>query len=135
MNQKSEFLLYSASNEDVKIEVLLEDQTIWLTIDKIAKLLETSKQNINYHFQNIFKENEIDKNSTVKEISITQKEENKKNSKELEFYNLDAIIAVGCRINSHKATQFRIWAIKILKEYRIKNNQKQTPHSPMSVFD
>jgi hypothetical protein len=118
--KESEFLLYSSDNGDVKIEVFLKDENIWLTLNKIAELFETSKQNISYHFQNIFKENELDKNSTVKEILTVQKEGGREVSRDLEFYNLDAIIAVGYRVNSFRATQFRIWAIKTLKEYIIK---------------
>ena len=68
--KESEFLLYSSDSGDVKIEVFLKDENIWLTLNKIAELFETSKQNISYHFQNIFKENELDKNSTVKEILV-----------------------------------------------------------------
>ena len=118
--KESEFLLYKSDNGDVKIEVFLKDENIWLTLNKIAELFETSKQNISYHFQNIFKENELDKNSTVKEILTVQKEGGREVSRDLEFYNLDAIIAVGYRVNSFRATQFRIWAIKTLKEYIIK---------------
>lgn len=118
--EKSEFLLYSSDNGAIKIDVFLKDENIWLTLNKIAELFETSKQNISYHFQNIFKENELDKNSTVKEILTVQKEGNREVSRDLEFYNLDAIIAVGYRVNSKRATQFRIWATKILKEYIIK---------------
>lgn len=118
--KESEFLLYSSDSGDVKIEVFLKDENIWLTLNKIAELFETSKQNISYHFQNIFKENELDKNSTVKEILTVQKEGDREVTRDLEFYNLDAIIAVGYRVNSYRATQFRIWAIKTLKEYIIK---------------
>jgi hypothetical protein len=117
---KSEFLLYKTDNGEVKVDVLLQNENIWLTLNKIAELFETSKQNVSYHFQNIFEEGELDKNSTVKEILTVQTEGNREISRKLEFYNLDSIIAVGYRVNSKRATQFRIWATKQLKEFIIK---------------
>lgn len=118
--KESEFLLYSSDNGDVKIEVFLKDETVWLTLNKIAELFETTKQNISYHFQNVFESGELDKKATVKEILTVQKEGNREVSRELEFYSLDAIIAVGYRVNSKRATNFRIWATKTLREYIIK---------------
>ncbi len=118
--KESEFLLYSSDNGDVKIEVFLKDETVWLTLNKVAELFETTKQNISYHFQNVFESGELDKKATVKEILTVQKEGNREVSRELEFYSLDAIIAVGYRVNSKRATNFRIWATKTLREYIIK---------------
>jgi hypothetical protein len=100
---KSEFLLYKTDNDEVKVDVLLQNENIWLTLNKIAELFETSKQNISYHFQNIFSEGELDKSSTVKEILTVQNEGNREVSRQLEFYNLDAIIAVGYRVNLKKS--------------------------------
>jgi hypothetical protein len=118
--QKSEFIFYTSPNGDIKIEVFLADETIWLTINKMAELFDSTKQNISYHLQNIYKERELDKKSTVKEILTVQEEGNRKINRKLEYYNLDAIIAVGYRVNSKRATQFRIWATQILKNYIIK---------------
>lgn len=124
MNNKLEkfnnFVIFKTESGKVNIDVFFKDDNLWLTLNKIAELFETSKQNISYHFQNIFKEGELDKNSTVKEILTVQNEGGRGVSRNLEFYNLDAIISVGYRVNSHQATQFRIWATQILKEYTIK---------------
>ena len=118
--EKSEFLLYSSDNGDVKLDVLLKNENIWLTQKKIAELFNTDRTVITKHLNNIFDDSELDKNSTSAKIAQVQKEGNREVSRRLEFYNLDAIIAVGYRVNSKRATQFRIWATKILKEYIIK---------------
>lgn len=114
MNNDLEFLIYKTPEEDVIINAVLQDETLWLTQKGMAKLFDTSKQNISYHINNCFNEGELDKNSVVKEILTTADDD--KNYKTY-FYNLDAIISVGYRINSHRATQFRIWATNVLKEY------------------
>lgn len=118
--KQSEILIYTAPHGDVKIEVYLQDETVWLTINKISELFDTSKQNVSYHLQNVYSEGELQKKPTVKEILTVQKEGNREVSRSLEYYNLDAIISVGYRISSEKATQFRIWATKTLKEYIVK---------------
>ena len=86
----------------------------------MSELFECSTDNIGLHLKNIFEEDELDKNLTTEKISVVRKEGNRNVKRELEFYNLDAIIAVGYRVNSKKATKFRIWATKILKDYMIK---------------
>jgi hypothetical protein len=118
--QKSEFIFYTSPNGDIKIEVFLADETIWLTQKKMAKLFDVTPQNITIHLKNIFETNELDRNSTCKEFLQVQKEGDRKINRKLEYYNLDAIIAVGYRVNSKRATQFRIWATQILKNYIIK---------------
>ncbi len=118
--EKSEFLLYQSDNGDVKIDVFLQDETIWLTQKKMSELFDVDRTVITKHLNNIFDDRELDKNSTSAKITQVQKEGNRNVARDLEFYNLDAIIAVGYRVNSKKATQFRIWATKILKEYIIK---------------
>lgn len=117
---QSNFLFYRGEDGAVKIEVIIEDETVWLPLNRIAELFGTSKQNVSYHLQNIFKEGELDRNATVKEILTVQQEGNREVSRNIEYYNLDAIISVGYRINSAQATRFRIWATKTLKEYMIK---------------
>jgi len=112
-----EILLYKTANQDIKLEVLIQNETIWLTQIKISELFGTTKQNVGQHFKNIFDENELDKNSVVKDFFTTASDGKKYKTK---HYNLDAIISVGYRVNSQKATQFRIWATKVLKEYIIK---------------
>lgn len=114
---KNDMLIYISKDGKIKVDVNLENESIWMSQDMMAKLYDTKKQNISYHLNNIFKERELYKNSVVKEFLTTANDN--KNYKVL-YYSLDAIIAVGYRINSKKATEFRIWATRILKEYMIK---------------
>ncbi len=115
-----DFLIYRDSNGDVKVSVMLINNDLWLTKNLMAELFDTSKRNIGIHLQNIYSDNELDENSTRKEIFLLQKEGNREVNRQVMIYNLDSIIAVGYRVNSKKATNFRIWATKILKEYMIK---------------
>lgn len=117
---ESQFLMYTSPKGEVKIEVVFKDETVWLTLNKIADLFGTSKQNISYHIKNIYQENELHREATVKEILTVQDEGGRAVKRSLEYYNLDAIIAIGYRVNSFKATQFRIWATQTLKEFIIK---------------
>lgn len=116
----SEILLYRTPNDEFRVEVLLRDDTIWLPQTKIAELFGTTKQNISAHFQNIFDEGELDREATVKKFLTVRQEGSREVKREIEHYNLDAIISVGYRVNSTQATQFRIWATTILKEYVVK---------------
>ena len=119
MNE-SNILLYETDEGKINVDVILKDETIWLTQKSMSELFECSTDNIGLHLKNIFEEDELDKNLTTEKISVVRKEGNRNVKRELEFYNLDAIIAVGYRVNSKKATKFRIWATKILKDYMIK---------------
>ncbi len=119
-DEMAEFLLYTAPNGDIKVEVFLHNENIWLTQNRIADLFGVAKSTISEHFSNIFESEELEKNATVRDFRTVQIEGNREISRNLEFYNLDAIIAVGYRVNSKRATQFRIWATKTLKEYIIK---------------
>jgi hypothetical protein len=119
-DHKSNFLFYRGDDGSVKIEVILQDETVWLPLNRIAELFGTSKQNISYHLQNIYKEKELERKATVKEILTVQQEGDREVSRNIEYYNLDAIISVGYRVNSAQATRFRVWATKTLKEYLIK---------------
>ena len=116
MNE-SNILLYETDDGKINVDVILKDETIWLTQKSIADLFECSSDNISLHLKNIFKENELDRNSTTEKISVVQKEGKRNVNRKLEFYNLDAIIAVGYRVNSTRATQFRIWATNVLREH------------------
>lgn len=107
----------SRNNENISVEVLYDNEDFWLTQKYMSKLFNVSENNITYHLQNIFKTKELDEKSTTQKIRVVQKEGNRKVSRELNFYNLDAIIAVGYRVNSKEATDFRIWATNVLKEY------------------
>jgi hypothetical protein len=119
-NTFSEFLLYRDANNDVKVEVYIMNETIWLTQAKMAELFDVQIPAINKHLKNIYDEYELLKDSTISILEIVQKEGKRSIKRKVEFYNLDAIIAVGYRVNSKKATMFRIWATKVLKEYIIK---------------
>ncbi len=118
MNQdNNKILIYTSDDGQVKIEVRLEDENVWLTQNAMAELFNTTKQNISLHIKNIFEEKELDKNSVVKENLTTASDGKKYKTK---FYNLDLIISVGYRVKSIRGTQFRIWANKLIKEYLIK---------------
>lgn len=119
-NTEHQFLLYTTPDEEIKVSVFLKDENIWLTQQMIADIFWVAKSTISEHFSNIFWSGELDKNSTVRNFRTVQKEGNREVSRDLEFYNLDAIISVWYRVNSHRATQFRIWATKQLKEFIIK---------------
>ena len=116
-NRDSEILMYQTEDGQTKIDVRMEDETVWLTQSQMAELFQTTKQNVSLHINNCFKEGELDKNSVVKEYLTTALDGKAYNTK---HYNLDVIISVGYRIKSHRGTQFRIWATQRLKEYLIK---------------
>lgn len=119
-NSFTEFLLYTTPNGKVKVEIFLRNENIWLTQAKIAELFGTERSVVTKHLQNIFQEGELDKNLTCAKIAQVQNEGQRQVSRDIEFYNLDAIVSVGYRVNSAQATQFRIWATERLKEYIIK---------------
>jgi hypothetical protein len=113
----SEIILYTTPKGDVKIEVFLQDETVWLTQRAMGELFGVETHTVNYHLKEIFKSNELEEDSVIRKIRITAADGKKYLTN---FYNLDAIISVGYRVNSHQATQFRIWATKTLKEFIIK---------------
>ncbi|PIU68561.1 hydroxyacid dehydrogenase [candidate division WWE3 bacterium CG06_land_8_20_14_3_00_42_16] len=113
----SQIILYQAPDGQTKIEVKLQDETVWLIQAQMAELFQTTKQNVSLHIKNIFSEKELDENSVVKEYLTTAVDGKKYSTL---YYNLDLIISVGYRINSHRGTQFRIWATKQLREYIVK---------------
>ena len=116
-NELTEFLLYTSPDGDVKVEAFLHNENIWLTQKRIGELFGVVKSTISEHLTNIFESKELDKNSVVRKFRTTASDGKKY---EVKFYNLDAILSVGYRVNSSRATQFRIWANKVLKEYIIK---------------
>lgn len=116
----TKFLLYTTPNGKVKVEIFLRNETVWLTQAKIAELFDVERSVVTKHLQNIFHEDELDKNATCAKIAQVQTEGQRQVTRTVEFYNLDAIISVGYRVNSAQATHFRIWATQILKEYIIK---------------
>ena len=118
--QTFEILLYTAPEGNSHIEVFYEEETFWLSQKKMAELFGVEIPTINYHLKEIFKTNELDEKATIRNFLIVQKEGTRQVSREIDFYNLDAIIAVGYRVNSIEATRFRIWSTKTLREFIIK---------------
>ena len=117
MSKEIQFLIYNAPNEDVKTKALIKDDTLWLTQRGMAELFDTTADNIGLHLKNIYAEQELITEATAEDFSVVQTEGNRNVERTVKIYNLDVIIAVGYRVNSKKATSFRIWATKILKEY------------------
>ena len=114
------FLMYTSKEENISVNVVVKDETIWLTQKAMAELFGVGIPAISKHLKNIFDEGELDRFSTISILEIVQKEGNRNIKRDTEFFNLDAIISVGYRVNSQKATKFRIWATGVLKEYMIK---------------
>ncbi len=119
-SQFSDIIFYSSSDGNVHVEVFFGDETCWLSQKRMAELFGKDVRTINDHLKNIFDEGELRPEATIRKIRIVQKEGSRDVSRDVDYYNLDAIIAVGYRVTSHQATQFRIWATKTLKEFIIK---------------
>ena len=120
MNKEHEIVLYQIDKTNICVSVFFHEETFWLTQKAMAELFDCSTDNISLHLKNIFREEELDEKLTTEFFSVVQKEGNRNVSRNVKCYNLDAIIAVGYRVNSKKATRFRQWATKTLKEYIIK---------------
>ena len=114
---ENKIIIYQTQDGQTKIDVRLENETVWLTQNQMAELFQTTKQNVSSHIKNIFEEGELSENSTVKDYLTVQQEGNRKVSRNISYYNLDVIISVGYRVKSLRGTQFRIWATQVLKEY------------------
>ena len=119
-DDKKELIIYETPNGKLDIQLDLENETIWLTQRLIAQLFECSTDNVGVHLKNIYEAGELEENRTTEFFSVVQKEGNRNVNREIKHYNLDAIISVGYRVNSTKATKFRQWATQTLKEYIIK---------------
>ena len=117
MNKELQFLIYSTPEENVLVDVVVKDENIWVTQKAMAELFGVKVPAISKHLKNIFEEGELQQKSTISKMEIVQSEGTRNIKRLVDFYNLDAIISVGYRVNSHKATKFRIWATQILKEY------------------
>jgi len=113
----SNIILYETPQGKISVSVRFEDETFWLTQKAMAELFGVESHTITYHLKEIYKTGELDEMATTRKIRVVQKEGNREVNRELDFYNLDAIIAVGYRVNSKQATQFRIWATQTLKEF------------------
>lgn len=119
-NDQGNIVIYQSEDGLVKLKTKLDGDTVWLSIDQMADLFDKDKSTISRHLKNIFEEKELDKKSTVAFFATVRNEGTRLVERNIEFYNLDAIISVGYRVNSSRATAFRIWATKILREYIIK---------------
>jgi hypothetical protein len=116
-NQQSDFLLYTSTDGRIKVDAVLQDENIWLTQKAMGELFGKERSVITKHIKNIFSSGELEEKSNVQKMHFGHSD------KPIKFYNLDAIISVGYRVNSYQATQFRIWATKTLKEYIIKGGK------------
>jgi len=117
MNE-NKIAIYKSDNS-VQLEVLMENETVWLTQQQLAELFQSSRTNVVEHIKHIYEEGELDENTTCRKIRQVRKEGSRSVARELPFYNLDLIISLGYRIKSHVATQFRQWATQVLKSYLI----------------
>lgn len=116
-NLKDLIIYQSQNKKNVSVEVLYDNEDFWLTQKSMSKLFDVEVNTVNYHLKEIFETHELEENRTIRKIRTVQKEGNREVSREISFYSLDAIIAVGYRVNSKQATDFRIWATNTLKEY------------------
>ena len=134
----SEILIYQNPDGNIKIDVRLEDETVWLTQTQICSLFQKSKATISEHIKNVFEEEELDVEATVRNFRTVQIEGNRNVERDIDYYNLDVIISVGYRVKSVQGTQFRIWATQRLKEYIIKgfalNDERFKSGTSMNYF-
>ncbi|MFA5888214.1 MAG: virulence RhuM family protein [Candidatus Nanoarchaeia archaeon] len=119
-NSTAEFLIFTAQSGEECIEVKYAEGTVWLSQKMMAKLFEVAIPTINEHLKNIYQNKELEESSTIRKFRIVQNEANRSVQRDIDFYNLDAIISLGYRVNSYRAAQFRIWATKVIKEFAIK---------------
>ena len=117
---KNEIVIYQPDDVSFRIDVRIEDETVWLSQAQMAELFQSTKQNISLHINNIYKEGELEKESTVKDYLTVQSEGKRQVKRKITIYNLDVIISVGYRVKSQQGTRFRIWATKVLKDYLLK---------------
>lgn len=117
MPNEIQFVLYNIDKEDVYVKVAIKDDTIWVTQRGMAELFDCSADNISLHLKNIYQDGELQESATAEDFSVVQNEGSREVSRNIKFYNLDAIISVGYRVNSRRATQFRIWATNVLREF------------------
>ena len=140
VSSKGQFLVYETEDGQVKIDVRLEDETVWLTQQLMVELFQSSQQNISHHVRSIYEEGELAPESTHKKYLSVRREGNREVKRLLDYYNLDMIISVGYRVKSHVATRFRIWATQRLREFIIKgfvldDERLKNPDQPFDYFD
>jgi len=137
---KGQFLIYQAEDGALKLDVRLEDETVWLSQKLLAQLFQKDVRTVNHHIQSVYEEGELDPSSTIRKFRIVQTEGKREVTRIIEYYNLDMIISVGYRVKSHVATRFRIWATQRLKEYIIKgftldDERLKNPDLPFDYFE
>jgi hypothetical protein len=137
---EGQFLVYQTEDGKLKIDVKFQDETVWLSLNQMAELFQTTKQNVSLHIRNVFDEGELNREATVKESLTVQQEGDRNVKRQVEFYNLDVIISVGYRVKSHRGTQFRIWATQRLREYIVKgfvldDERLKNPDQPFDYFE
>ncbi len=140
MTNNSQIIIYQNESGEVKLDVRFDGDTVWLTQKMMAELFDVTPKTISEHLGNIYKEGELIESSTIRNFRVVQTEGVRDVSREITFYNLDAIISVGYRVNSTRATQFRIWATKTLKEYIVKgfvldDERLKNPDLPFDYFE
>ena len=132
--KKNEIILFE--NQGVKLEVNLKDETVWLNLEQMTELFNRDKSVLSRHINNIYKEGELDRNSTVAKFATVQNESGRTVTRNIEYYNLDVIISVGYRVKSKEGTKFRQWANKVLKDYMLKGyavNQKRLEYLEKTI--
>jgi hypothetical protein len=129
-NSTAEFLIFTTQSGENTIEVRVENETVWLTQKLMAELFQVSVPTVNEHLNNIFKQEEISREATIRKFRIVQTEGGRQVNREVDFYNLDAIISVGYRVNSLRATQFRQWATSVLRDFAIITPARLPMRSP-----
>jgi len=136
---KGEILIYQNTEGNIKIDVRLEEETVWLTQDQMATLFGKGRSTITEHIGNVYEEGELEQNSTSRKFRLVRKEGTREVEREIDYYNLDVIISVGYRVKSPQGTQFRIWATQRLKEYIIKgfalNDDRFKSGNSMNYFN
>jgi hypothetical protein len=140
MESNSQIIIYQTEDGRTKIDVRLEKETVWLSQRMMAELFQSTVPNINMHIKNIYEEGELNAQATIQDFLIVQQEGNREVSRHVDFYNLDVIISVGYRIQSHVATRFRQWATQHIREYIVKgfvldDERLKNPDVPFDYFD
>ncbi len=120
MNENFRFLMYRSAEQEISVNAVIRDETVWLTQKAMAELFGCTPDNISLHLKNIFADGELEEGATAEDFSVVQREGARQVKRKTKFYNLNAIISVGYRVNSRRATHFRIWATGVLKEYMLK---------------
>ncbi len=137
--KNSKLVIYNSNDSGIKLDVVLENETVWLNQEQMALLFDKARRTIGEHIQNIFEEGELDENLTRRYFRQVQKEGSREVSRDIEYYNLDVIISVGYRVKSQQGTKFRIWATQRLREYIVKgfvlNEDRFKSGNAMNYFD